>query len=97
MLQTEELKKLANLARVSVTPTELRDLEKSLGDILGYVSEIKTVSGAPQGKGGALDASSLRNVMREDNKPHASGEFSEELLSGVPKREGARVRVKKFF
>lgn len=39
----------------------------------------------------------LYNIMREDGEPHASGVFTEDLLAGVPAREGNRVSVKKIL
>ena len=43
MLTIEEVKKLATLSRMNLSPNELETIRKDLSSILGYVDEIKNV------------------------------------------------------
>ena len=93
-MDRKELEKLAELARIDLPDGELQGLQKDMEAILNYVSQIQEVSESVDDvSGGGL----LRNVMREDGKPHKSGIYTEELLSAVPQREGEYVKVKKIL
>lgn len=89
-----ELQKLSQLARIAMSPEELRDARADLGAILEYVSRIQTASGAA---GTERDAGLVRNVMRKDGAPHESGINTEALLNEAPEREGEFVKVKKIL
>ena len=77
-------------------------------NILAYVKQIDGVSPA-SGTGATAGASlkssyapsptvgDTRNVMREDDKPHESGIFTDELLKLAPRCEKNRVKVKKIL
>ena len=72
MIERKDIEKLAHLSRVAVSNEELEVLKNDLESILGYVSEIQTVSEeAPERTVGIL-----RNVMRDDANPHESGTFT---------------------
>jgi aspartyl-tRNA(Asn)/glutamyl-tRNA(Gln) amidotransferase subunit C len=61
MISLEEVKKLAMLARIELTPKEEKELQKDLGAILDYVSKLKEV---PTKETGTFKT--LANVFRED-------------------------------
>jgi aspartyl-tRNA(Asn)/glutamyl-tRNA(Gln) amidotransferase subunit C len=61
MISLEEVKKLAMLARIELTPKEEKELQKDLGAILDYVSKLKN---APTKEAGTFKT--LANVFRED-------------------------------
>lgn len=90
-MTTEEVKKLAELARIKLTDEEKKRFSEELSSILSYVSEVNDIVGnTVEKKEGALF-----NVMREDINPHESGLYTEALLSLAPKRKGQFFEVKK--
>jgi aspartyl-tRNA(Asn)/glutamyl-tRNA(Gln) amidotransferase subunit C len=84
-----DIKALADLARLELSDVEMAALEKEIPDILKFVEQIQSV---------ATDAKptspELRNVMRADDNPHESGEYTERLLKAAPKSENDRIVVK---
>lgn len=87
-----DVKALADLARLEVTPEELLRLEKELPSILQFVKTIQDVAGETRS---GLPA--MRNVMRDDNNPHESGKYTEALLTAAPGRKGNHVVVKQVL
>ena len=87
------LRKLAELARIAIPKNELHDLQKDMEVILKYVSHIQKV---------ATDAGETISVhtkppLREDENPHESGIYTQEILKGVPKTKDGYVEVKKII
>ncbi len=87
--------KLANLARIKISPTEAETLSREFDAILGYVSEVK---GAATKDGGQEPSNfATRNVMREDGEGHKSGLYTETLLAAAPGRSENYFKVKKIL
>lgn len=89
----EEVKKLAELARIEVGDAEAATLAKDMEQILGYVEQVRNIaeiSGGIQEEGPA-------NVMRADAEPHQSGVYTSALMSAVPETEDGFVKVKKIL
>ena len=84
---------LAKLARLEVSDAEMVKLEKEIPDILAFVETIQkaNVDAHPS------TSSGLKNVMRADENPHESGEYSERLLDAAPARQGDRIAVKQVI
>lgn len=107
MLSIEELRKLSELARISVPDAELEELRGQLETILTYVGEIQTADTTSLSElrsastAGVAEAKTslpaLRNVWREDDAPHATGEYTEAIVANFPKREGDFLKVKKIL
>jgi len=93
-MEIKDIEKLAQLARVDLTDEEKKDLLKDTDEILAFVDQIKEV--VIEDKAEAR-ADILRNVMREDQNPHESGIFTEDLLAQAPYREENYVKVKKIL
>lgn len=96
MITREEIENLAALARIELGDEEKMTLQKDVGAILEYVSQIKEVFTNANGAG-AKSGGAPANVMREDGNPHESGLYTEQLLSAAPQREGNYIRVKKIL
>lgn len=95
MATTEEVKKLAALARISIDESELETFTKELDAIIAYVETVSTVE-VPQGVA-LRDKPLLRNVMREDGEPHASGTYTGKLVEQFPAKEGNLLSVKQII
>ena len=92
MISKEEVKKLADLARLNVPEGELDKLAKDLESILGYVSELKNAPVPPAGE--MADEQKLINVLREDINPHESGVYTDDLVAAFSKARDNYLSVK---
>lgn len=92
MINKEDIKNLASLARVGIKDDEAISLTKEIDSILEYVSQIKSFSEE-------LDVQKpiLRNVLRDDILTNNPNEYTEDILNNAPKREGGYVDVKNIF
>lgn len=94
MATTEEVRKLAALARIKIDDAELSAFTKDFDAIIAYVGQLEqfTVLGAE------IPAKPvLRNVMREDGEPHATGLYTEKIAEQFPAREGGALSVKQII
>ncbi len=92
-IDENEVRKIAKLARLKLSPEEVRLYQGQLGKILDSMVEL-----------GRLDTSKvmpttsvlgLSNVMREDEpKPFAD---PEKILANAPEREGHYFKVRKVI
>lgn len=87
--------KLATLARIDISVEEAENLSHEFESILGYVSEVKSVS-TNDNELGAEDYT-LKNVWREDENPHEPGLYTEKILNEAPEKEGDYIKVKKIL
>jgi aspartyl-tRNA(Asn)/glutamyl-tRNA(Gln) amidotransferase subunit C len=92
MITAEEIKHLADLARIEISSDEAEKMRGEMDAILDYVGQINATTGEV-----ARVTPPLRNVMREDMPTNAPGEYTEKLLSNAPAREGNYVKVKKIL
>ncbi len=94
MIERRDIEKLALLARIALSESELVELQADVDAILEHISEIQEAGGdtaIPQ------ETDLNRNVFRDDAEPHPKGIFTEALLVAVPAREGKYVKVKKIL
>ena len=87
--------KLADLARVRISPEEAANLSHEFEGILNYVGEVKAVTTISSAK--TPDDFPVRNVLRADGEGHESGMHTEKLLAASPEREGNYFKVKKIL
>jgi aspartyl-tRNA(Asn)/glutamyl-tRNA(Gln) amidotransferase subunit C len=93
MITKEEIQKLADLARLSLTEGEKESLRKDIDSILEYVGQIKEAGGETAEPW----EPAIRNVMREDVPTGKRGEYTEALVSAAPKHERGHIKVKKIL
>ena len=93
MIDREQVRKVANLARLELTPDEEEQFTTQLGSILEYIeqlNELDVTDVLPTTR--AIDVS---NVTREDNlQPYPDREA---ILSSAPEQEGDFFRVPKIL
>lgn len=94
MATTEEVKKLAALARIEIGDAELKKFTKEFDAILAYVGQLEKLN-LPKDVG--REKPPLRNVMREDGEPHEAGIYTEKLAKQFPAREGDALVVKQII
>ncbi|NLQ07200.1 Asp-tRNA(Asn)/Glu-tRNA(Gln) amidotransferase subunit GatC [Cylindrospermopsis raciborskii LB2897] len=93
MIDREQVRKVANLARLELTPKEEEQFTLQLGSILEYVEQLGEldVSNVPP----TTRAIDLSNVTREDKlQPYLDREA---ILRSAPEQEGDFFKVPKIL
>ena len=106
MISREEIKNLAELARLKLRDGEAENFQKDISSILEYVGQISVVAskGNTSAKAEELPLSAaplgVRNVLRED-VPRADGDTmagkEEALRTAFPKKENNYNVVRKII
>lgn len=94
MTTPEDVKKLASLARISLSEETLGEFVQEFEGILSYVSALESLN-LPEG--GAQKADVVHNVFREDEKPHETGLYTQKIIEAFPKKEGNLLKVKQIL
>lgn len=97
MATAEDVKKLAELARVRVEDSELEKFTSEFDAILAYVGQLEKLDMKSAESSSFSGKSRLRNVMREDDEPHATGAYTEKLVEQFPARDGDALFVKQII
>lgn len=90
MLNTEEIKKLAKLARIEIAEEDLEKFASQLSSVLEYVEELKNVN-----TDGLLEVdqvTGLVNIQRADTV--APSDNREEIFSEAPEMKDGYYKVK---
>ena len=92
MLSKDDIKKLAELARIHLTAEEEKKLAGDLASILGYIEKLKEVdiSNVPE----MTHAVDTKNVFRDDDVRHR---VSDNLVEQFPEEEREYLKVKGVF
>jgi len=93
MATTEEVKKLAALARIRISNAELEKFTSEFDAILAYVGQLETLE-LPKEKHAKP---ALRSVMRTDGESHTTGEFTEKLVEQFRASAGNALSVKQII
>jgi len=96
-MQLEEIKKLANLARIDMSEEEMKEIAKDFDSILAYVGQVQEVSAKQDLAEKKSEDYFLHNVMREDIVTNKGGEYTEKILKDAPDTEGGYLKVKKIL
>jgi len=91
----EEVRRIADLARLGLSDEEVAKATHDLQGVLQYFSKIQEVDTTDVPA--AADASGLHNVAREDVANEETLATHEELLAAVPETKDGQVKVKAVF
>lgn len=100
MISKDDIKKLAELARIEISDQEQGELALEIDSILGFVAQVKEISGLvpplndKRGLGGDME---IINVLREDSNSNESGKYTSKILAEMPKTENGYLKVKKIL
>jgi|SRR3989344_5398688 len=94
-VSADEVKKLAELARLKLSEEEVKKLQGEITAILSYVDAIQKVN-LPEAPEASVHLD-LKNVMRDDGNPHEPGIYTAELLAQAPARDKNYLKVKKIL
>ncbi|PCI29732.1 Asp-tRNA(Asn)/Glu-tRNA(Gln) amidotransferase GatCAB subunit C [Candidatus Wolfebacteria bacterium] len=96
MIKAEDVKKLSQLARISVSDSEVEELRTDISAILGYVDKLNEVR-EEAGSEHVRAYSDARTVMRDDTDAHEPGLYTDSLLAEAPATENGFYKVKKIL
>jgi aspartyl/glutamyl-tRNA(Asn/Gln) amidotransferase C subunit len=98
-MKLEDIKKLANLARIDMDESEMKEIAKSFDSILAYVGQVQEVSKIKN-----IDLASkkpedyfLHNVMREDLPTNKRGEYTDKIIAEMPDKQNGYLKVKQIL
>ena len=90
MITQEEILNIANLAKLSVSPEELDELTRDMGEIIGFAD---TINAASADASDFDNINNLSNVFREDVVVPSCDR--EEILKNAENRDDGYFLVKK--
>lgn len=94
VIQAQDVRKLASLARISLNDEQVKLLQDQLGAILTYVEKLQMVD--VDGVEPTYQVTGLENVFRED-EPIDYGCTPKALLKNVPDRQADYIRVNRMI
>lgn len=99
VMTLNDIKKLANLARIEMTDSEMEGLARDFDSILAYIKQVQEVSKLSKTEllHDNPDNYLLRNVMREDVVMNKSGEYKDAILSNAPDTKDGYLRVRQIL
>lgn len=92
-METEGVKKLADLARIDITEEDAAELKGDFESILSYVDQIDKVVAKDAGGG----IPNHRNVLRADEEMHDKGVHTDDILDQAPETKDGYIKVKKVL
>lgn len=93
-MEIRDIEKLAKLARIELTDSEKQTYLKEIGEILGYVDQIK---GVVASVGEERKTGELKNIMREDEELQTNNTKPEDLIVEFPQKMNNYLKVKKIL
>ena len=89
-ISADEVKRLGQLSRLNLSPSEEEKLREQLSSILEYFRVVDGVKGMAQSGGAGEDASQLRKDEVGPSDP-------EGVLKAVPQKKGRLVKAPRVF
>lgn len=98
-MKLEDVKKLADLARINMSDEEMTIIAKDFDPILAYVSQVQeALKLSEEVKDGKQPEDHfLHNIMREDVVTNNGGEYTEKILADAPDTENGFLKVKQIL
>ena len=95
MLSKSDIKHIANLSRINITPEEEEEFSRSISSVLDYVSRLKKVDSGIEG--GFVDLADNSDIFREDNSGAGLSEPKDDLTDAAPEKKNGYVKVKRIL
>ena len=95
MLSKDEVKRIANLARVEINDNEAEKYAKELSDVLGFVDKLNEAD--TEGIEPITHITGAKNVTREDKIIEYSDETKENIINNFPEKKDRFDKVKAVF
>ncbi len=92
MINKQEIIHIANLARIGMSPKELKKIQKDMSSILNYFDLLKKVNASQVNP--TSHSILIENVTREDEKNERNIDSANELIKAAPQRKARYIKVK---
>jgi len=99
-MKLEDIKKLADLARIDISENEMEGLAKDFDPILAYVGQVQEalkISSMNDSSDKKPEDYFLHNVMREDEVTNNRGEYTDKILADAPDIQDGFLKVKQIL
>lgn len=93
MLTEEEVKKVAEMARIELTDVEVAKFQKDLSSVLDYVAELQEVD--TSGLEIVSSVTGLENVHRADVAHPVA--YQQDIMANAPEKKEAYYKVKSIL
>lgn len=93
MITSDDIKKLAKLARIEIAENEIESYRTKIEGVLGYIDQIKNAAATVP----APEKQAIRNVFRSDENANETGKFTTDIIKEAPRSERNYVQVKKIL
>ena len=91
------IKKLADLARIDMTESEMAGIAKDFVAILAYVGQVQEVSKSKEYTEKKQEDYFLHNIVREDITTNKRGEHAEKIIKEMPDTQDGFLKVKQIL
>lgn len=92
MITREDVKKIANLARIKISVEEEEKIQKDISSILGYIDTLSEVD--VSGVKPTAHAADIFNIVREDGEGLLDEETAVGIVKSAPDCEDGFIKVK---
>jgi aspartyl-tRNA(Asn)/glutamyl-tRNA(Gln) amidotransferase subunit C len=92
-MELEDIKKLAQMARLDMPEEEMIEMAHDFDPILKYVSHVQEVTESQDSEPTYM----VSNVMREDIVTNTPGFYTEKITEQMPDTEGGFLKVKQIL
>lgn len=97
-MQLADIKKLADLARIDMSESEMEGLAKDFDPVLAYVGQVQeALKSNDEIAENKTDDYPLHNVMREDVVTNKQGEYTEKIVAEMPDTQDGYLKVKQIL
>ena len=96
-MQLDDIKKLATLARIDMSESEIMEIAKDFDAILSYVGQVKEATKSISARKDLAEEFSLFNVMRDDAVTNNEGAYSEKIIKEMPDTQDGFLKVKQIL
>ncbi len=98
-MKLNDIKKLADLARIKMSEEEMEGLAKDFDPILKYVGQVQEAlrSNEYNEKDKKPENHFLHNVMREDIVTNIPNQYTKKILDNTPETEDGYLKVKQIL
>lgn len=93
MLKTEEVNKLAKLARIELSPDEEQKFATEISAILGFVNQLQNIKVSDESEFQEI----RENVLRPDRVIGISSAEQADLINQAPEIQGNLIKTKPVF
>jgi len=93
-MQLEDIKKLAEMARVDMSDTEMSEMAHDFDGILAYVGQVEEAAKMVSENDVNF---SLNNVAREDVQTNRGGEYTSKIIEQFPDQNNGYLKVKQIL